>query len=289
MVHAWLRMAAGAPSTCPGTPGSGPAAQPLPALLLQHPAAPGQAGCEGRRDILLLEVGWAALWLAPRGRAGAAREPARAAVWLQRWVLFKLMFCSGAVKIQARGDASRRPALTSVRPAELLESDAKPSCQRHFRCASVPWVAGHALDDETCKLSPSHCCFPSASQCMPRVQQGARAPCCAHASATDQRRSRLPQARCPTWLHLTACHYHAATQCLPTPLAWYFHQLPGGQHPARPARRNYPLQSCPERASVHVTMITCPSIPRSTGCAGFHGHAPSRCAMHVGRPVAGKP
>jgi hypothetical protein len=53
-------------------------------------------------------VGWAALWLVPRGRAGAAHEPARAAVWLQRWVLFKLMFCSGAVKIQARGDASRR-------------------------------------------------------------------------------------------------------------------------------------------------------------------------------------
>ena len=53
-----------------------------------------------RRDILLLEVGWAALWLAPRSHAAAAREPARAAVVLQRWVLFKLMFCSGAVKIQ---------------------------------------------------------------------------------------------------------------------------------------------------------------------------------------------
>jgi len=70
-------------------------------------------------------VGWAALWLAPRGRAGAAREPARAAVWLQRWVLFKLMFCSGAVKIQARGDASRRPALTNVRPAELSRERCK--------------------------------------------------------------------------------------------------------------------------------------------------------------------
>lgn len=35
------------------------------------------------------------------------------------------------------------------------------------------------------------------------------------------------QANCPTWLHLTACHYHFATQCIPTPLAWYFHNLPG--------------------------------------------------------------
>lgn len=35
------------------------------------------------------------------------------------------------------------------------------------------------------------------------------------------------QANCPTWLHLTACHYHFATQCIPTPLAWHFHNLPG--------------------------------------------------------------
>jgi hypothetical protein len=34
------------------------------------------------------------------------------------------------------------------------------------------------------------------------------------------------QSKCPTWLNLTACHYHFATQCLPTPMAWFFHQLP---------------------------------------------------------------
>ena len=34
------------------------------------------------------------------------------------------------------------------------------------------------------------------------------------------------QARCPTWEGLTALEYHFATQCLPTPLAWFFHQLP---------------------------------------------------------------
>mmetsp|Transcript_22202 Transcript_22202/g.61608 ORF Transcript_22202/g.61608 Transcript_22202/m.61608 type:complete len:723 (+) Transcript_22202:237-2405(+) len=33
-------------------------------------------------------------------------------------------------------------------------------------------------------------------------------------------------ARCPTWLGLTACHYHFATQCIPTPPAWLLHQLP---------------------------------------------------------------
>ena len=34
------------------------------------------------------------------------------------------------------------------------------------------------------------------------------------------------QANCPTWLGLTALDFHYATQCLPTPLAWYAHQLP---------------------------------------------------------------
>ena len=31
--------------------------------------------------------------------------------------------------------------------------------------------------------------------------------------------------RCPTWENLTALEYHFATQCLPTPLAWFAHQL----------------------------------------------------------------
>lgn len=34
------------------------------------------------------------------------------------------------------------------------------------------------------------------------------------------------QSQCPTWLGLTATAYHYATQCIPTPGAWYAHQLP---------------------------------------------------------------
>ena len=34
------------------------------------------------------------------------------------------------------------------------------------------------------------------------------------------------QSECPTWLNLTALEYHFATQCLPSPLSWYAHQLP---------------------------------------------------------------
>ncbi|XP_077566646.1 lipase maturation factor 2a [Stigmatopora nigra] len=32
--------------------------------------------------------------------------------------------------------------------------------------------------------------------------------------------------RCPTWWGLTAMTYHYETQCIPTPLAWFSHQLP---------------------------------------------------------------
>ena len=68
-------------------------------------------------------MGWAALWLAPRTPAGAAKEPARAALLLQRWVLFKLMFCSGAVKIQVLPQLHgfAKPEIDSIWPlAEVL-------------------------------------------------------------------------------------------------------------------------------------------------------------------------
>lgn len=34
------------------------------------------------------------------------------------------------------------------------------------------------------------------------------------------------QSRCPTWENLTALEYHFASQCIPTPLAWFAHQFP---------------------------------------------------------------
>lgn len=34
------------------------------------------------------------------------------------------------------------------------------------------------------------------------------------------------QAQCPIWESLTALEYHFATQCIPTPLAWFAHQMP---------------------------------------------------------------
>ena len=53
-------------------------------------------------DSLLLETGLLTVFLAPwsiRTRLATAAEPSRVAVWLVRWLLFRLMFASGVVKL----------------------------------------------------------------------------------------------------------------------------------------------------------------------------------------------
>ncbi len=67
-------------------------------------------------DGLLLEAGIAAALLAPwawRSRLRDTWQPTRAAVWLARWLLFRLMFSSAVVKIMS-GDPSWRH-LTALR------------------------------------------------------------------------------------------------------------------------------------------------------------------------------
>ncbi|MBI4313985.1 MAG: lipase maturation factor family protein [Candidatus Omnitrophica bacterium] len=92
-------------------------------------------------DILLLETGFLAIFFCPLRWTPAppAREtpPSQAILWLLRWLLFRLMFGSGMVKL-ASGDSA--------------------------------------------------------------------------------------------WANLTALTYHYQTQPLPTPLSWYFHQMPTGFH-----------------------------------------------------------
>ncbi len=88
-------------------------------------------------DTLLLETGFLAVFLAPwvwRERRERLEDPPRLAVWMFRWLLFRLMVASGAAKLTS-GD--------------------------------------------------------------------------------------------PTWRDLTALAFHFETQPLPTPIAWYLHQLPG--------------------------------------------------------------
>jgi len=61
-------------------------------------------------DILLLEVGFLAIFLAPfhlLPRVSRQRAPSRVVIWLFRWLLFRLMFSSGVVKL-ASGDPNWR-------------------------------------------------------------------------------------------------------------------------------------------------------------------------------------
>lgn len=55
------------------------------------------------RDILLLEVGFLTILVAPVSRRGWFEYRPRNLVtmWLIRWVLFRLMFASGVVKLQS--------------------------------------------------------------------------------------------------------------------------------------------------------------------------------------------
>jgi hypothetical protein len=85
-------------------------------------------------DGLLLECGFLALLIAParwRDRAVDAPDPSRPAVWLMLWLLFRLVFSSGAVKL-ASGD----PAWVSLTAMTF-----------HFETQPLPtpvaWYAHH--------------------------------------------------------------------------------------------------------------------------------------------------
>jgi len=94
-------------------------------------------------DTLLLETGSLALLLAPwrwRSWPGSDPAPSRAALWLQRWLLFRLMFSSAVVKL-ASGDPSWRQ-LTALR--------------FHYETQCLPpWTAwfAHQLPAELQRLS----------------------------------------------------------------------------------------------------------------------------------------
>ena len=87
---------------------------PAPALIVcwifsLSLSVAGQAFLEFQWDLLLLEAGFLGIWLAPlrRWRLGAALEPPPAARALLCWLLFRLTFSSGFVKL-ASGDPTWR-------------------------------------------------------------------------------------------------------------------------------------------------------------------------------------
>ena len=61
----------------------------------------GQVFLSFQWDILLLEVGFVCIWLSPKLRPTSRDPPHPAGLWLLRFICFKLMLMSGAVKIQS--------------------------------------------------------------------------------------------------------------------------------------------------------------------------------------------
>lgn len=123
--------------------------------------------CSPYRDSLLLETGFLAVLVAPLrpashrkqapqgGRAGALPHE-DLPFWLVRWLLFRLMFASGVVKL-----TSRCPAwwgLTGEGP-----------------CLDLGWSGGSASPDSCSRLQPSPTTMrPSA---CPRPPPGSHTTC----------------------------------------------------------------------------------------------------------------
>ncbi len=83
-------------------------------------------------DSLLLETGFLAIFFAPwswRSRLGRDRPPSRVVLWLLRWLLFRLMFESGAVKLLSDDPAWRHLMALTV----------------HFETQPLPtWIGWYA-------------------------------------------------------------------------------------------------------------------------------------------------
>ncbi|HKD18893.1 MAG TPA: lipase maturation factor family protein [Thermoanaerobaculia bacterium] len=100
-------------------------------------AIDGQVFLEFQWDYLLLEAGFLAIWLAPplKRRFGAGVASSTISRWLLRWLLFRLMFSSGWVKL-ASGDVNWR-RLTALR--YHYETQPLPPWTAWFMHQMPPW------------------------------------------------------------------------------------------------------------------------------------------------------
>lgn len=138
------------------------------------------------RDNLLLEAGFLAILIAPMRMPWGSRSNLYDGVtfWLVRWLLFRLMFASGVVKLNSRcptwwgltGKTRCRPALLSFSVVFLF--------------CPFPQTVHESLDLWNQRLLTFMVIVKCVCVCV------------------------------------TAVTYHYETQCIPTPLAWFAHQLP---------------------------------------------------------------
>ena len=119
---------------------------PLPVLILLWTCylslyQVGQVFLSFQWDILLLEAGFLALFLAPRclrSRCFRDPEPPRLAIWLVWWLLFRLMFESGVVKLTWNNGSM---------PLEFNTWEALTAMDFHYWTQPLPlrasWYASH--------------------------------------------------------------------------------------------------------------------------------------------------
>ena len=119
---------------------------PLPVLILLWTCylslyQVGQVFLSFQWDILLLETGFLALFLAPRclrSRCFRDPEPPRLAIWLVWWLLFRLMFESGVVKLTWNNGSM---------PLEFNTWEALTAMDFHYWTQPLPlhtsWYASH--------------------------------------------------------------------------------------------------------------------------------------------------
>lgn len=92
--------------------------------------AVGQNFLQFQWDGLLLEAGFIAVLMAPwRWRLGGSPPPSRAALWIARWLVFRLMFTSAAVKLTSHDPTWR--SLTALQ-------------YHYFTQPLPPWTAWYA-------------------------------------------------------------------------------------------------------------------------------------------------
>lgn len=152
------------------------------------------------RDSLLLEAGFLAVLVAPlhllKWRSTAWRAHDGITFWLVRWLLFRLMFASGVVKLTSRCPTWWGLTGEGCRRLWGVTAFGAPFPGRESRGISPSLRLG--------LLCPVGSCTALGSSCQHL------SPLC------------TPDSSCPP----PALTYHYETQCIPTPGAWFAHQLP---------------------------------------------------------------
>ena len=134
-------------------------------------------------EILTLETGFLAVFLCPFGRGGRrhAVAPDRAVVWLLRWLLFRVMFGAGLIKL--RGDPCWLD-LTCL--FHHYETQPIPNPLSPYLHLLPAWRTAPACSSATSWRSAPPCCSSARCACAgSRGSSSSPSRCCSSPAATS--------------------------------------------------------------------------------------------------------